>query len=361
MTRVHNFNPGPCTLPLSALETAQKEFLDYQGTGMSILETSHRTPEYDAVHKKAQSLLRELLGIPEDYHILFLGGGASTQFAMIPMNFIAAGGSADYVITGSWAKKAHKEATIIANGRVAASSESDTFSYIPANDQLDVSDDAAYVHITTNNTISGSQFQYTPDVGKKPLVADMSSDILSRSIDVSQYSLIYAGAQKNLGPAGVTVIILRHDFAETANSGLPTMLSYATHIQKDSLFNTPPVFAIYMMKLDLEWIKAEGGLSAIEKRNDRKAEHLYQTIDASEGFFRCPVRKDSQSKMNVVMRLPSEELEAKFIKEAKSKGLVGLKGHRSVGGIRVSMYNAMPLESVEALTTFMSTFRSQHA
>jgi phosphoserine aminotransferase len=360
MARVYNFNPGPSTLPLPALEKAKEDLIDYQGTGMSIMETSHRAPEYDKIHNDAQALMRELMNIPDNYHILFLGGGASTQFAMIPMNFIPENGSADYVITGSWAKKALKEANIIAKGNITATSEPDKFTHIPTQEELQLDPNAAYVHITTNNTIAGTQYQTFPDVKDKPLLADMSSDILSKKIDVSKFSLIYAGAQKNLGPAGVTVVIIDDNFAAGAREDIPTMLSYGTHIEKNSLFNTPPVFPIYMVNLVLEWVKAQGGVDKIESINKQKADMVYQTIDESDGYYRCPVRKDSRSWMNAVMRLPNEELEKNFIAKAKKEGLHGLKGHRSVGGIRISMYNAMPLEGVEKLTDFMKNFKQEN-
>ncbi len=360
MTRIFNFNAGPSTLPLSALEKCQAELLDYRGCGMSVMEISHRSKEYDGIHQGTQMLLRELFGIPDNYKILFLGGGASTQFAMTAMNFIPQGGSADYIITGSWSKKALKEATIIEDAKVAASSEDKNFSYIPDQSSLQLDPNAAYVHLTTNNTISGTQWQAFPDVNGKPIIADMSSDILSRKIDVSKFALIYAGAQKNLGPAGVTLVILRDDFAATANKGLPTMLSYDTHISKDSLFNTPPVFPIYMIKLVLEWMKERGGLDAIEATNKQKADLLYSTIDESGGFYRGTVAQDSRSWMNATMRLPGEDLEKEFIEKAKEQGLGGLKGHRSVGGIRVSMYNAMPLQGIEKLVDFMKSFQAAH-
>ncbi|NIA29275.1 MAG: 3-phosphoserine/phosphohydroxythreonine transaminase [Actinobacteria bacterium] len=360
MARIFNFNAGPSTLPLSALEKCQAELLDYQGCGMSVMEISHRSKEYDGIHEGTKALFRELYGIPDNYKILFLGGGASTQFAMTAMNFIPKGGSADYIITGAWSKKALKEATIIADAKVAASSEDKKFSYIPGRDALQLDPNAAFVHITSNNTISGTQWQNFPDVNGKPLVADMSSDIMSKKVDVSKFALIYAGAQKNLGPAGVTVVILRDDFAATANKGLPTMLSYETHISKDSLFNTPPVFSIYMIKLVLEWVKEQGGMEAIEATNKQKADLLYGTIDESGGFYRGTVDKDSRSWMNATLRLSNENLEKEFIESAKAQGMGGLKGHRSVGGIRVSMYNAMPLQGIEKLVDFMKSFKAAH-
>jgi phosphoserine aminotransferase len=360
MARIFNFNAGPSTLPLEVLEKAQAEFLDYQGTGMSLMELSHRSPEYDAVHNDTQILLRELMGIPNNYKIIFIGGGASTQFAMAPLNFIPDGGSADYVVTGAWSQKALKEAIKIANGKSAASSEETNFSYIPGQEQLDLDPNAAYVHITSNNTIFGTQYFNYPDVGGKPLVADMSSDILCKEIDVSKFSLIYAGAQKNLGPSGVAVAIIKDEFVATENSGLPTMLRYSTHISKNSLFNTPPTFPIYIIKLVLEWIKAQGGVSAVEAVNVQKADLLYGAIDGSDGYYKGTTAKDSRSWMNVTMRLNSEDLEKQFIAQAKTQGLGGLKGHRDVGGIRVSMYNAMPLAGITKLVDFMTVFKAKN-
>ncbi|HNR68680.1 MAG TPA: 3-phosphoserine/phosphohydroxythreonine transaminase [bacterium] len=360
MARVYNFNPGPCTLPLSALEKCQAEFLDFHGTGMSIVEASHRSKDYEAVHNDAQKLLRTLMNIPDDYQIIFLGGGASLQFCMVPMNFIPAGRSADYVITGAWAKKAYKEAALVAKAHIAASSEADHYTYIPKAESYDRDPQAAYLHVTSNNTIYGTEWQSYPDFGTTPVVVDMSSDILSRRVDVSKFSLIYAGAQKNLGPAGVTVVIIKDNFAKQANNGLPTMLSYRTHIDNNSLFNTPPVFAIYLMKLVLEWVDAQGGLKAIESLNRKKAELLYSAIDSSEGYYRGTAKPDSRSWMNATLRLPDEEREQKFIAEAKGQGLVGLKGHRDVGGIRVSMYNAMPLSGIEKLVQFMAEFKRKN-
>ncbi len=356
--RIFNFNPGPATLPLPALQTAMNEFLDYKNTGMSIIETSHRSPEFEHVMAETQSLFKELLKIPDGYHILFLGGGASLQFAMLAMNFIPEGGSADYINTGTWSTKAIKEAGIIAKCNVAASSEDKNFCYIPKKFNLDPN--AAFVHLTSNNTIKGTQWHEFPDFGGKPLVADMSSDILSHSFDVSKFAMIYAGAQKNLGPSGVTVIFLKDEFAQTARQGLPTMLSYKTHIDKNSLFNTPPVFPIYMINLTLKWIKDEGGLEAVEKANRAKADMIYKAMDESDGYYRGTADKDARSLMNLTMRMANEDLEKKFISEAKAEGLHGLKGHRSVGGIRASMYNAFPMEGAEKLVEFMYNFKKKN-
>jgi len=355
MSRIWNFYAGPATLPRPALERARDELLDWAGTGMSIMETSHRSKEYDQVHHEAMHLILELLGLGDDYTVLFLQGGASTQFAMLPMNFIPPGRSADYVITGSWSEKALKEANIVASGRVAATVAPE-FTRVPRADELDVDPDAAYVHLTSNNTIKGTQFHGFPDTGDVPLVADMSSDFLWAPFDASRFHLIYAGAQKNVGPSGVTVVVLRKDWLESANDRLPTMFKYATHAAKDSLYNTPPTFSIYIVRNVLEWVKAEGGLDAMERRNRKKGDLLYDVIEAHPAFYRCPVEPDSRSYMNVVFRLPSEELEAKFVAEARAAGMVGLKGHRSVGGCRASIYNAMEPTGVQALVDFMERF-----
>ncbi len=359
--RIYNFNPGPATLPLPALEKAQKEFLDYHGIGMSIAEISHRSKEFDAILEDAKNLFHDIMEIPENFKVLFLQGGASLQFAMVPMNLLAAGRSADYVVTGSWAKKALKEAEIIGKVNIAASTESDGFLRMPKPDELKLDPNASYVHITSNETISGTQWPALPDTGQVPMVADMSSDILSRKIDVEQFGLIYAGAQKNLGPAGVTIVIIRDDLLEKCSDSLPTLLSYKTHVSKNSLYNTPPVFAIYMVKLVLDWVKAEGGMGKIEKKNEEKASLIYGILDKYPDYYKSAADKESRSIMNVTLRMSSEDLEKKFIAEAASAGFHGLKGHRSVGGIRVSMYNAMPLEGIEKLVDFMEEFRKKNA
>lgn len=360
MSRTWNFYAGPATLPPPALERAKAEIPDWEGTGMSVMETSHRSPEYDEVHYGAMNLIGELLGLDDDHQVLFLQGGASTQFAMLPMNFIPEGGSADYVNTGTWSTKALKEANIIAKGRVAASSEDDGFTSIPKQSEYDLDPQAAYVHITSNNTIKGTQFHSFPDTGSVPLVADMSSDILWRPIDANRFSLIYAGAQKNIGPSGVTIVILKKSWLERANQNLPSMLSYSTFSAKDSLYNTPPTFAIYMVRNVLEWVRDQGGLAAVEKTNRAKGDRLYGVMSAYPDFYKCPVAEDSRSYMNVVFRLPTEDLEATFVSEGKGAGMVGLKGHRSVGGCRASIYNAMPLEGVEYLASFMEDFAQKN-
>jgi phosphoserine aminotransferase len=358
MKRVHNYYAGPAALPLAALEYAQKEFLDFENTGMSVMEISHRSKEFDAVHTEAISLVKELLGLPENFHVLLLQGGASTQFAMLPMNLLGGDKSADYVNTGAWSKKAIAEAKIIGNCRIAASSDADNFTLIPT--QLDLDPNAQYVHITSNNTIKGTQFFDFPDTAGVPLVADMSSDIMWRPFDVKPFGLIYAGAQKNLGPSGVTLVIIRDDVLQKCNPDLPSMFKYSTHVKSNSLYNTAPTFGIYMLRNVLKWVKDQGGLAAMEKQNRAKGELLYGLIDGSGGFYTNPINPADRSMMNPVFRLASEELEAKFIAEAKTAGFVGIKGHRSVGGCRVSMYNATSLESINDLVAFMKTFMAQN-
>ncbi len=356
MSKVWNFYAGPATLPREVILRAKEDLPEWAGTGMSVMEISHRSKEYDALHHEAMSLMSELLGLDDDHQVLFLQGGASLQFAMIPMNFIPAGGSADYVVTGSWSKKALKEANIVASARVAATTEGDAFTRIPGRDEMDLDGEAAYVHITSNNTIAGTQWHTFPEMGSAPLVADMSSDFLWRPFDANRFALIYAGAQKNIGPSGVTVVIVKKSWLADANDKLPTLLKYSTHAEKDSLYNTPPTFGIYVIRHVLKWLKDMGGLAAMEQRNRDKADRLYACIAAHDGFYRCPVEEASRSVMNVVFRLPSEELEAKFVAEAKAVGMVGLKGHRSVGGCRASIYNAMEPAGVDALVQFMNEF-----
>lgn len=354
MKRAMNFSPGPATLPLAVLEEAQAELLDYKESGVSILESSHRSPEYDEVHQEARALFKELIGLGDDYHVAFFGGGASTQFAMVPMNLLQ-GGVADYIVTGSWAKKAAKEAKHFGEVNVAFDAEGGKYTRIPAWDECKFSDNAAYVHITTNNTIAGTQYHRFPEV-KAPLVADMSSDFLWAPFDPKPFGLIYAGAQKNIGPAGVTAVIIRQDLLDRCKGDVPSMFDYKLQVKNESLYNTPPCFPIYLMGKTLKWIKQNGGLEGMKKRNLQKGELLYATIDKHADFFRCPVDEESRSMMNVVFRLPSEELEKQFIAESKAQGMQNLKGHRSVGGIRVSIYNAAELAWVETLTSFMEEF-----
>lgn len=359
--RIFNFNPGPATLPLEVLEIMQGELLDYRGTGMSVLEISHRSPEYDEINTGAETLIKELMGLGDDYRVLFMTGGASTQFAIIPMNFLAGGKTGAYVDTGTWSTKAIKEAELIGKMHLAASSKDQSYSRIPGLNEIDLPKDAAYLHITTNNTIKGTQWHEFPDTGNVPLIADMSSDVLSHRVDFSKFAMIYAGAQKNLGPAGVTVVVIRKDMIEKTDESLPTMFRYTTYAGKDSLYNTPPVVAVYALKLVLEWIKKQGGLAAVEKTNRAKQERIYQLMDLHPEFFRGTAEPRSRSWMNATMRLPSEDLEKQLISEAKAAGFGGLKGHRSVGGIRVSMYNAMTLEGVQKLADFMLEFQKKHA
>jgi phosphoserine aminotransferase len=357
MARAHNFNAGPAGLPLPALERAQRELIDFEGTGMSIMEHSHRGKAYEAVHNEAISLTRELLGVPDDYYVLFLQGGASLQFAQVPMNFLPAGKSADYLVTGGWSEKAYQEAQRLGTVRVAATTEVNKgYTRIPKQDELQLDPDAAYVHMTSNNTLFGTQWHWLPETGKVPLISDMSSDIMWRTVDVAKHTMIYAGAQKNIGPSGVVLVLARKDFVDGARKDIPTILRYATHASNNSLYNTPPTFGIYLLRNVLAYTKEIGGLDEVERRNRKKGDLLYAAIDENADFFRAPVAKDSRSYMNVVFRLPSEELEKKFVSEAAKAGMVGLAGHRSTGGIRASLYNAVPYESVAVLVDFMKAF-----
>ena len=361
MTRVYNFNAGPAALPLTVLERAQKELTDFNGTGMSILEHSHRGKAYDAVHNEAITLLRDLLEIPIDYQVLFLQGGASQQFAMVPMNLLPVGKSADYIVTGAWSKKALAEAQIVGSARVAASTADDKFTRIVKQNELSLDPAAAYVSYTSNETIHGVQFiDMIPEVGKVPLVCDMSSDFLWRKFDVSKYGLIYAGAQKNIGPAGVTCVIIRKDLVEAGRTDIPKIFRYKSHADENSLLNTSPTFAIYLVRHVLAELKDHGGLDVMEKNNRHKAGLVYALIDEHKDYFMCPVQPGCRSVMNIVFRLPTPELEAKLVSEATAAGFVGLKGHRSVGGIRVSAYNAVPLVAVEKLVQFLDDFRTKN-
>jgi phosphoserine aminotransferase len=354
--RVFNFYPGPATLPWEVVQEAAQGALDFQGLGLSIMEISHRSKEFDKVIKDAGTMIKELLDVPDNYHVLFLQGGSSLQFAMVPMNFLPAGGTADYVNTGAWSKKAIKEGKFFGNVNVAASSEDKNFNYIPDLGQAKFTPGAAYVHITSNNTIFGTQYDEFPETGDVPLIADMCSDFLWRKFDINRFGLVYASAQKNMGPAGVTLAIIREDMLARIKDGVPTMLNYKTHVEKESLFNTPPCFAVYVVNLVLQWIRKQGGLNAVERNNREKAGMLYGTIDELGGFYRGTAEKASRSHMNVTFRLPSEELEKQFIAEATARDLVGLKGHRSVGGCRASLYNGFPMEGVERLVEFMREF-----
>ncbi len=358
--RVYNFNPGPATLPESVMRKAQDEFLNYHGTGMGIMEASHRGPDFVAVLEKTEADLRELLGIPEDYAVLFLQGGASLQFPMVPMNLMLEGKPALYSDTGEWSNKAIKEARKIGDTRVVYEGQRYDYAQIADfNEWEGITRDASYLYICSNNTIYGTQYHVFPELTGVPLVADMSSDIMSRRLDISKFGLIFAGAQKNLGPSGVTLVIIRKELAERVKDAVPTMLKYSTHIATDSCFNTPPTFSIYMVGLIAEWVKEQGGLAAIEKINNVKAANLYERIDATP-FYTGTAEAADRSRMNVTFRLQNVDLEPVFVKDAKASGLVGLKGHRSVGGIRASIYNAMPLAGVEALIDFMSDFEERH-
>ncbi len=352
---LYNFNPGPAILPRPVLEQVQAELLDYHGTGLSILEASHRGREYEEINREAEERLKRLLRVGNDYRVLFVQGGASQQFGMVPMNFLAEGSVADYIVTGSWSEKALEEASKIGQTHVAANTKDSGYLRVPSPAQLELSPNPAYVHICSNETISGTQWQQYPDVGGRRLVADMSSDILSRPVDGSQFALIYAGAQKNMGSAGVTAVITRTDWLEQAPTNLPTMLRYATFAKNDSLYNTPPVFAVYVMNLTLQWIESQG-LDAIEQRNRQKAAFIYDAVDTSGGYYRGHAEPQSRSMMNVTFRLPDEEQEKRFVAEATTAGFVGLKGHRSVGGIRVSLYNAMDVDGPAQLAEFMAEF-----
>lgn len=353
--RIFNFSAGPAVLPVPVLERAREEMLSLPGVGMSVMEISHRSKPFQAILEGAQQGLRDLMGIPEGYRVLFLQGGASLQFSMVPMNFLPEGGSADYVLTGSWGKKALKEAKKAGGASVAADMADSGYNRVPAQDELRLDPNAAYLHVTSNETIEGVQWRGEPEAGGVPLVCDASSDICSRPVDVSKYALIYAGAQKNLGPSGVTVVILREDLLGRAREGLATMLDYRTHAENDSLYNTPNTWGIYILNLVCDWVKGEGGLEGIRRRNEEKARKIYDAIDATD-FYRGHAAPEARSNMNVTFRLPSEELEKKFAAEATAAGLDGLKGHRSVGGIRASIYNAFPPEGVDALTQFMRDF-----
>jgi len=356
--RAFNFNAGPGALPLPVLERIREELLDWRGSGMSVMEMSHRSPEFESIIAAAEQKLCTLLGISDDYAVIFLQGGGSLQFTMAPMNLCLPGKPVDVLHTGMWTAKAIGELKKGVLHHIAASTEAVKFTRLPRKDEIKFSPDASYIHICTNNTIEGTQWTTLPETGNVPLVADMSSDIASRQINVKRYGVIFAGAQKNLGPSGVTIVIIRKDLAERADKNLPTVLQYRTHIKEKSLYHTPPTFAVYIVGLVLEWIESEGGVPAIEKRNDAKAKLLYDTIEASNNFYRCPVEKSSRSKMNVVFHVAGddENLEKQFAKEAAAANLVGTPGHRSVGGMRVSLYNAVTLEAVEALTTFMREF-----
>jgi phosphoserine aminotransferase len=359
--RAFNFNAGPGALPLPVLERMREELLDYRGTGMSVMEMSHRSPEFEAISDGAERGLRRALAIPDDYAVAFLQGGGSLQFAMVPMNLYQPGKPVDVLHTGSWTAKAIEELKKVAQYRLAASTEADKFTRVPRSDEIALAPDASYVAMCTNNTIEGTQWSAIPATGSVPLVADMSSDIASKPVDVRQFGLIFAGAQKNLGPSGATIVIIRRDLAERANDKIAKILQYRTQIKERSLYHTPSTFTVYAVGLVLEWLEAQGGVAAMEKRNAAKAKVLYDTIDAS-GYYKCPIEQESRSKMNVVFRVAGgdETVEARFVKETEAAGIVGVKGHRSVGGMRASLYNAITLEAVEALTAFMREFERKN-
>lgn len=358
--RVYNFSAGPAVLPEAVLKRAADEMLDYKGSGQSVMEMSHRSKEYDAIIKECEALFRSVLSIPDNYKVLFLQGGASMQFAMVPLNLMKKG-KADFVLTGQWASKAYSEAKRYLTANVVASSKDKTYCYIPELDPSKFDKDADYFHICLNNTIYGTRFTELPDTGNVPLVADLSSCILSEPLDVSKFGLIYAGAQKNMGPAGLTVVIVREDLIPEfpADSNVPTMLQYKTHVDNDSMYNTPPTYAIYIFKLVLEWVRDNGGLEAMKTHNEKKAAILYNFLDQSK-MFKPTVQGKDRSLMNVTFVTGNDELDAKFVSEAKKAGFINLKGHRSVGGMRASIYNAMPIEGVEKLVEFMAEFEKNN-
>ncbi len=355
--RAFNFNAGPAALPLSVLERVREELLDYRGTGMSVMEMSHRSREFEEILERAEGTLRRLMAIPDEYAVIFLQGGGTMQFSMVPANLYIAGKPVDVLHTGAWTSKAIGELKKGTPYRLAASSEAQKFMRVPHSEEIQLAPEASYVYMCTNNTIEGTQWHVMPATGAVPLVADMSSDIASRPVDVSRFGLIFAGAQKNLGPSGATIVIIRRDLAERADKNLPSLLQYRTQIKDKSLYHTPPTFAVYVCGLVLEWIEAEGGLSAIQKRNEAKAKLLYDAVDAS-ALYSCPVEKESRSRMNVVFRVAGgdAETEKRFVAEAAKAGIVGIAGHRSVGGMRASLYNAVTLDAVQALVNFMGEF-----
>ncbi len=360
MNRIFNFSAGPCTLPVPALESAAAEFMDFQGKGMSLIEMSHRSKEYDTVHMEAMDLVRRLYGVPANYKILFLGGGATLQFSMVPMNLMAPGGHCDLTLTGAWAKKALADAKKIGTVNLAYDGSDQNFMNLPDVASLQASPGSAYFHMTSNETIGGVQWNDFPDTGDVPLVCDMSSDFVSRRIDVSKFGLIYAGAQKNAGPAGTSIVIIREDLLERSSENLTAYLSYATHAPKDSMYNTPPVFPIYMVMKTLKWLEDQGGLDAAEKLAAERSGLIYGAMADNPSFYSCPVNENCRSVMNIVFRLPNEDLEKKFVAEALEKGMSGLKGHRSVGGCRASVYNAMPVDGARTLATFMNDFAAKN-
>ena len=361
MSPVYNFNAGPAMLPPPVLERVQAELRDYAGRGMSIMEMSHRSKEFEAINSSAEATFKRLVGVGDGYRVLFMQGGASSQFAIVPMNFLPPGGTVDFLMTGAWSEKAQEEAAALGTTHIAATTQPSNYSRVPRADEIRLSDAPAYVHLTSNETIQGVQFHAFPDVGDRQLVGDMSSDILSRPLDASRFSLLYAGAQKNLGPSGVTVVLLRESWLAGANKHVPTMFRYATYVKNNSLYNTPPSFGVYVLNLVLQWVESNGGLPGMAARNERKAGLLYDAIDHSGGYYRGHAANDSRSLMNVTFRLPDEAREKAFLAEATAAGMVGLAGHRSVGGLRASIYNAVPVEACQALASLMGDFAKRHA
>ena len=358
--RIYNFSAGPAILPEDVLKEAQENLMALPGVGMSILEISHRSKTFDSIIAQTKADIKKLLDIGDDYSLLFLQGGASLQFSMVPMNLMPPKNKADYIVTGSWSKKAVKEAKRVGEVNVAATSEESKFNKIPAQNELKLNADASYVHFTSNNTIYGTQWKTEPDTGSVPLVCDASSDIFHKKIDVKKYGLIYAGAQKNMGPSGVTMLIFRNDLVERSSDDLPTMLNYKTHVENDSMFNTPNTFGVYIIGLVAKWLLKNGGLDKMFEINKKKANILYDYIDKSDGFYKGHAEKNSRSLMNITFNLPTEDLEKKLIADATSVGFSGLKGHRSVGGLRASIYNAFPTKGVEDLVAFMKDFQSKN-
>ncbi|OXS60368.1 phosphoserine transaminase [Cohnella sp. CIP 111063] len=357
MKRSWNFNPGPAALPLEVLERAKEAFVEYGDQGLSLLEMSHRSKTVERIVEETERQLLDLIGLPTGYRVLFMGGGASAQFALVPMNFLLPGITARYLVSGSFAEKAYKEAKTVGQSEVLASGKAEGWRRLPDLRQMEIAPDTAYVHMTTNNTIEGSQFRDLPDTGEVPLIGDMTSDILSRRLNWTKFSLIYAAAQKNLGPAGVTAVIVKEELLKAGNADIPAIFQYRTCAEHGSLYNTPPVHAIYMMKLTLEWTARQGGIPELEKRNERKIGFLYEAIDTGDGFYRGIVEKPYRSMMNATWRMPDETLEKQFLLEAEREGFIGLAGHRSVGGLRASAYNAVPEEACKALAEFMNDFR----
>lgn len=358
MSRKWNFNAGPSTLPMEVLEELRDTMVDYHGIGLSLIEASHRSKDYDEVHNQAIELVKELLGIPENYKVLFLGGGATLQFSMIPMNLLTGERKCDFTLSGAWASKAYDDAVKLGDVNVVFDGKEGRYTSLPKT--VAPSAGSSYLHITSNETIGGLQWQNWPDTGNVPLVADMSSDIMSRPLPMEKSGLIYAGAQKNLGPSGTSLVIIREDLLERSRDDLTAYLNYKVHAEGNSLYNTPPVFPIYGVKLVLEWLKKQGGLVAVQKKNEEKASIVYDAIDGSGGFYDCPVDSAFRSRMNIVFTLPSDDLSAAFIKEAGTEGFIGLKGHRSVGGCRASVYNAMPMDGARSLADFMGNFAKRN-